>query len=121
MDASHTWGKDLAWDATGDLLATSGSEEGRQCVLRRLLTVPLGYIWAPEYGAGLPLLVGEVHGPIRSEAISRQQMLLERAVSQDPPPTVTAEGDELGRLTLRIGYVDADTAEPVAIGFTMKD
>ncbi|WP_424139355.1 hypothetical protein [Roseomonas chloroacetimidivorans] len=120
-DIWHEWGRDLQWSATGDLRSVEGSEEGRQRVLRRLLTSPGANIWAPEYGAGLPLLVGEPNGAARAEAMARRQMLLERAVSQDPLPQVSARGDVTGAVTLSIAYRDADTAEPVAIGFTVRD
>ena len=121
MDVWHEWGGDLQWGPTGDLRLTEGSEAGRQCVLRRLLTVEGGYIWNPDYGAGLPLLVGEPMGAELSEAISRRQMLLERAVSSDPPPDISATGQPNGAVSLAIRYRDNDTAETVAIGFTIKD
>jgi phage baseplate assembly protein W len=121
MDAWHDWGGDLEWSATGDLRAVEGSEAGRQRVLRRLLTAEGSYIWVPDYGAGLPLLVGEPNGAERAEATSRRQMLLERVVSADPLPQVSAKGDALGAVVLNITYQDADTGAPVAIGFTMRD
>lgn len=121
MDVWHEWGGDLQWSATGDLRSADGSEAGRQRVLRRLLTSEGAYIWAPDYGAGLPLLVGEPDGAKRAESVSRQQMFRERAVSQDPPPQVSATGGPLGAVIVSIAYQDADTAEPVVIGFTVKD
>lgn len=120
-DLWHEWGGDLQWSADGDLRSVEGAEEGRQRVLRRLLTAEGGYIWAPTYGAGLPKLVGEPNGAALAEAASRRQMLLERAVSQNPPPQVSATGDTRGAVVVKINYHDADTAEPVAIGFTVKD
>ena len=121
MDAWHEWSGDLDWSATGDLRWVDGSAEGRQRVLRRLLTVQGGYIWAPEYGAGLPLMVGEADAAPRAEAVARRQMLLERAVAQDPAPEIRATGDTKGAVTLSIAYRDADTSGPVSIGFTVRD
>ncbi len=121
MDAWHEWGGDLAWGPTGDLLGVEGSTAGRQRVLRRLLTVEGEYIWNPAYGAGLPLLVGEPFGVELSQAYARRQMLFERAVAAEPLPSVVATSDMPGALTLKIGYTDRDAAEPVAIGFTIRD
>ena len=119
-DLSHVWSGDLSLSATGDLLGTAGSEMGRQRVLRRLLTAEGAYIWHPDYGAGLPSRVGTVQQPAEIEAAARVQMLQERAVSQDPLPQVDATGS-VGTITLSIAYRDAETAEPVAVGFTLRE
>lgn len=119
MSPWHLWGGDLDWGATGDLRAVDGPEHGRQRVLRRLLTAEDGYPFVPDYGAGLPALVGEAGAEQRAEALARAGMALEQAVAADPPPEVGATADALGRLILSIRYTDA-AGPPVALGFRVE-
>ena len=118
-DLSHIWSGDLTLAAAGDMLLAAGSEAGRQRVLRRLLTTPGEYIWQPDYGAGLPGKIGALSTNAEIEAIVRTQMLLEQAVSQDPPPTVTVTRPSLGVVAISIQYQDAQTGNPVLLGFDM--
>ncbi|UZO91776.1 hypothetical protein [Roseomonas mucosa] len=120
MDVWHIWGGDLSLSAGGDLLTVVAAAKGRQRVLRRLLTNEGDYIWHLNYGAGLPARVGGLDDDRTLEGVTRRQMLLERAVSQDPPPTVGASGSN-GQVSVSISYRDADTADPVAIGFTLGE
>jgi hypothetical protein len=119
-DVHHNWGDDLSWSATGDLLGVAAADAGKQRVLRRLLTAEGEYIWHPDYGAGLPGRVGSTDGAAEIEGVARRQMLMEQAVSQNPMPTVEASG-QYGAVGVRITYQDAETAEPVGIGFTIQD
>jgi hypothetical protein len=118
-DLSHIWSGDLTIAAGGDMLLASGSEAGRQRVLRRLLTTPGEYIWQPDYGAGLPGQIGALTGNAAIEAVVRTQMLLEDAVSQDPPPVVTVTRPSSGVVAITIQYQDANTGEPVVLGFNV--
>lgn len=118
-DVWHNWGGDLAWSSTGDLLPASGPEAGKQRVLRRLLTAEGEYIWNQDYGAGLPGRVGSTDGPEQIEAVTRRQMLMEDAVSQNPMPVVTVSG-QYGTVVVGITYQDAEAAQPVSIGFTLE-
>lgn len=110
-DMWHLMGGDLTLAANGDLLMASNSDETRQRVLRRLLTNPGDYLWALEYGAGLPGFVGQ---PINKEhiaAISRAQMLLEAGVAQNPPPTVVVNVADPTTVSETITYTDAPTRQ----------
>lgn len=120
MDIHHMWGSDLSLASNGDLLGAEGTEEGKQRVLRRLLTPPLDNIWDPDYGAGLPSKVGSTFGPEEIEGITRSQMFLEEIVSQDPIPEVSSDGKN-GTVAVRIRYQDATTAEPVVVGFVQRE
>jgi len=53
------WGDDFQVDATGDLLIADGDDEVRQRLERRLFTAVQGYVWHPDYGAGLPQKIGQ--------------------------------------------------------------
>jgi hypothetical protein len=118
-DLFHIWSGDLTVAPGGDMLLATGSEAGRQRVLRRLLTTPGEYIWQPSYGAGLPGQIGALTGNAAIEAIVRTQMLLEDAVSQDPPPVVTVTRPSAGLVAITIQYQDADTGEPILLGFNV--
>lgn len=110
-DLSHTIGADLEVSAGADLLSVSGSEWGRQRVLRRLLTNPGDCIFHPEYGAGLPAMVGRPVNEARIAAIVRAQMLQEGAVARSPMPTVEVTSTPTGTVTLHVRYADANTGE----------
>lgn len=106
-DLFHDFGSDLVVSASGDLRTSDGAVLGQQRVLRRLLTNLGGYIWNLSYGAGLPAMVGETIDAARIAGIARSQMLLEAAVSQSPPPTVSVTATPLGVVTATITYADA--------------
>jgi hypothetical protein len=116
MEIWHVWGGDLAIGPTGDVLQVSGVEEGRQRVLRRLLTTLRNYIWHLDYGGSLPLMVGQPADAYAIEGIVRQQMALEGAVAQTPEPTVSVSTDGAGGTFLVITYTDAGSGQSVALG-----
>ena len=118
-DIMHVWNSDLSFGADGSLQLASGSEEGRERVLRRLLTTMGQYTWEKTYGAGLPSLIGRTPTKAMVQATCLSQMLLEQAVSPDPPPIVTV-AELLGTLqgfSVDISYVDALTGDPIFLGF----
>ena len=124
-DVYHNWGNDFQWSASGDLAMVSGAEEGRQGVLRRILTGPTTYIFDLPYGAGLPGAVGTVDQPPALQAMTLTQMLMENVVLQNPPPSVKvtplpiSEGS--GGYAIDIGYTDASTGDPVYLGFDVSN
>ncbi len=118
-DLAHTFGADLAWSATGDLVLSAGTQLGQQRVLRRLLTAPVSYIWHVLYGAGLPSFVGQPANPLRIAAVARTQMYLEAAVARTPPPAIGVNVLTSGTVSLTIQYADATTQQPVALSFNL--
>jgi len=114
----HQWGGDLALTAGGDLALASGTTEGRQRVLRRILTNPGNYVFDPPYGGGAQALVGSLATPQAVEAAMRSQMLQEQAVAQAPTPAVAVTPIPNG-LNISIKYSDAQTGDPALLTFSI--
>ena len=105
-DLHHYPGGDLCISASGDLLAADGSTETDQRILRRLITNPGDYLWQPDYGGGLPAMVGELAAPATAQAVITGQMLMEEGVAADPPPEVSVRATSEG-LAASIRYTTA--------------
>lgn len=105
-DLYHEMGGDLALSPTGDLALVSGAVATRQRVLRRLLTNPLGYVWHPEYGAGLARFVGLPIAAVAIQAVIEQQLQLEQGVAPDPPPSTDVTGAADGTMRAIVRYAD---------------
>lgn len=126
-DLFHFWGNDLTVSASGDVLAVQGTQRGQQRVLRRLLTIPAsadgpaGYIFHPEYGAGLPRFIGQPIDPQKIAAAILSQMVLEDSVAQSPAPTVEVNqaAPDNTAFSVNIAYNDAATNKPVTLSFTV--
>lgn len=118
-DLSLTFGGDLAVGPTGDLALADGTLLTQQRVLRRLLTNPGGYIWQLPYGAGLAQFVGQPAAPAAMAAIARSQLLQETAVANSPPPSISADGEDDGTVTLSIVYTDAAVMETSTLSFSV--
>ncbi len=116
-DISHVWGSDLDIGPSGDLGYADGSLAVEQRLLRRLLTNPGGYVWQPDYGAGLPAYVGQTLHADTLRALVREQMHLESAVAQTPAPGITITSDAAGSVFLGIQYTDADNGSTVTLRF----
>ena len=114
-DIQHTFGSDLTIGPAGDLAQSTGTQWGQDRVLRRLLTNAGAEIWRPNYGAGLPAMVGMPVNPKRIAALVRGQMLQERAVSASPVPAVTVSATPDGTVTAQIQYADASTGDPATL------
>jgi phage baseplate assembly protein W len=125
MDLSHLIGTDIAItssvNATADLLNIVNPIEGQQRVLRRLLTNPGDYVWQPIYGAGLARFVGQPINNLTLSGTIRQQMKLERAVKQVPPPNVTLASQPTGVVVAGVQYIDADTNLTSALSIPLSD
>ena len=116
MEASHYFASDLALSATGDLLPADGIEEGKQRILRRLLTNPGDYLWHPEYGAGLPSYIGRPLDQPVLETLIKGQMYAEGGVSQDPEPEIVLQAIPNG-ISVRIAYIALPAELPVYLNF----
>lgn len=116
-DLDHYFGDDLSV-AGGDFATVSGTVRGKQRVLRRLLTNPGGYLFHPDYGAGLPAYIGLPLDAKKLSALIRSQLALEEAVAQLPAPliTVSPTADPAG-FTVGLQYNDAVTNTPVILSF----
>jgi hypothetical protein len=119
MDVSLEWGADFDVDANGDLLLVDGDDEVRQRLERRLFTAVNGYVWHPEYGAGLPQKIGSVYSVSQIKSICQQQLNLEASVATNPPPilTVTRDPNQPDLTVIGIQYWDAVTG--ISVSFTI--
>ncbi|MCG7388743.1 phage tail protein [Pantoea sp. ACRSB] len=115
-DIHHYVGGDLSTSPAGDLRPVSGTERGRQRILRRLMTNPGEYVFHPDYGAGLGQKVGQNVNLNEWKTLISGQMLLEDAVAASPPPTVALSLIE-GGVSVAVAYTDASTGTPETLSF----
>lgn len=117
-DLDHTFGGDLSVSASGDLLTADSLTLSQQNVLRRLLTNPGDYIWHPEYGAGLPGLIGQPIDVPTVTGLIRSQMALESTVSQSPAPVITVTPITSG-MAVNIQYTEVDSGQTAILAFSV--
>lgn len=117
-DVSLEWHDDFQPDSTGDLLVVDGDDEVRQRLERRLFTAVNGYVWHPDYGAGLPQKVGSVFSVAEITAICRAQLNAEASVAPSPPAHLTVTQRAGGFVTISILYFDAKTGTSVSFAIT---
>ena len=113
------WNSDFQVSSNGDLLLVDGDDEVRQRLERRLFTAVQGYVWHPDYGAGLPQKIGSTLSVNDIKSIVSQQIALEASVATSPPPqvTVTASPNQLDLISIGIKYWDKQSG--VAVSFTI--
>lgn len=119
-DLAHWYGDDFGIDARGDLLLADGLDLTNQRIVRRLMTALGGYIWHVEYGASVPLRVGDTLDVEEVEAVVRSQMYLEEAVARDPEPKISVK-PILGGVFVSISYIDALSGRQVSLEFEVPD
>ncbi|SHG92193.1 hypothetical protein [Bradyrhizobium erythrophlei] len=119
-DLSLEWEDDFGVDATGDLLVVDGDDEVRQRLERRLFTAVQGYVWHPDYGAGLPQKIGSVLSVEEIRAVVTSQLALEASVAPSPPAQITVSADlnQPDLTTIGILYWDAQTGVSVSFSIT---
>jgi phage baseplate assembly protein W len=117
-DCFLEWGGDFQVDATGDLLVIDGDDEVRQRIERRLFTAVQGYVWHPEYGAGLPQKIGSVLSQSQIQSIVASQIALEASVATNPPAQLSVDKQTNGAVTISIKYWDAQTGVSVSFSIT---
>ena len=111
-------GGDFVVSATGGLLLADGDDFARQRLERRLLTAVQGYVWHPEYGAGLPQKIGGVYDVPAIQALVMSQVVQEAAVAPNPPPKVTAKRISQDLIEVDVSYTDARTGQAVSFTIT---
>jgi hypothetical protein len=120
-DISHVFGQDIDTGPTGDLGVVTGTVQGQQRVLRRLLTAVASYIWpAAPYGGGLASYIGTATPPNQIAGVIRAQLALESAVAQSPEPVINATPFP-GGISVDVAYVDADTGQQVSLSFDVNE
>jgi hypothetical protein len=119
-DLFHWIGNDLAITPTGDIATVDDLLKGQQRVVRRLLTYPGDMVFDAEYGAGLPLYVGELLHADVIEAVTRYQIAHESQVARDPQAQVIVT-PVFGGVQERIIYTDADSGNPVTLSFDINE
>lgn len=114
------WDDDFQVDSTGDLLLVDGDDEVRQRLQRRLFTAVQGYVWHPEYGAGLPQKIGSPYRVSEIRSIVSQQLSLEASVAASPPAQlkVSSNPNQPDLISIAIKYWDAKSGQ--AVSFTIS-
>lgn len=118
-DLYQWYGGDVSSSATGDFQAVTGDTRSQQRIVRRLCTNPGDYIFHPEYGGGLPKLIGSNASVSDVKAIVQSQMRLEDSILQLPAPVVTVTPITNG-MQIQIQYTDALTRKPVLLSFDVN-
>jgi hypothetical protein len=119
-DLYHYIGSDLGSSPSGDYRPVTGSERGRQHILRRLLTNPGDMPFHLNYGAGLGKLVGKTVNIAEWTALIVGQMLLEDCVAQSPKPTVKLTQFS-GGVSVYVTYTDAYSNQPQTLSFDVTN
>jgi len=119
MDVYLEWQGDFQADSSGDLFTVEGDVEVRQRLERRLFTAVLGYVWHPEYGAGLPQKIGSTLSVAQIQSICSAQLALEASVAPFPPAQLKVEAspNDPSLIGISIQYWDAATG--VSVSFTI--
>jgi hypothetical protein len=118
-DISQLWGVDLAVSSIGDIATAQGAALGQQRILRRLLTNPGDYIWHPDYGAGLPGLVGIPVDAGKVQALVRAQIFLESSVAKVPEPIIDVQASPDGSVYLQIRYIESGSGDTQILSFSV--
>lgn len=118
-DVFLEWHDDFHPDASGDLLTVDGDDEVRQRLERRLFTAVKGYVWHPNYGAGLPQKIGSVLSVEEIRSVCAAQLALEASVAPFPPAIldVAASPNQPSLITISIQYFDA--VAKISVSFTI--
>jgi hypothetical protein len=118
-DLFHEWSSDIQGSANGDLLTADSVLLSQQSVLRRLLTNPGDYIWHPEYGAGLPAMIGMPIDVATVTRIIQTQMFLEDSVVRSPAPVINVSAIPNG-MFVQIQYTEADSQQTATLAFNVS-
>jgi hypothetical protein len=119
-DIALEWNDDFQPDSTGDLMTVDGDDEVRQRLERRLFTAVNGYVWHPNYGAGLPQKIGSVLSVSEIRSVVNSQLALEASVAPFPPVIlgVAASPNQPNLITISIQYFDNKANRTVSFTIT---
>lgn len=119
-DVSLEWHDDFQPDSTGDLQTVDGDDETRQRLERRLFTAEKGYVWHPDYGAGLPQKIGSVLSVEQVQSVVVSQVALEASVAPSPPVQISVgnPGTRADIVAIGIAYTSAVTGKSVSFTIT---
>ncbi len=115
------WQSDFVVSATGGLLLANGLDYANQRIIRRICTAVQGYVWHPEYGAGLPQKIGGLYLVPQIQALVASQIALESSVAPYPTPVITVveSPNTQGIFTVTIVYTVAANGTPATLTFTL--
>jgi hypothetical protein len=116
-DVYLEWNADFIVSPSGGLLLVDGNDYARQRLERRLFTAVNGYVWHPEYGAGLPQKIGDPWSVEQIQAIVSSQVVMEASVAPSPPPQTRAAEIVPGLVSIDISYTFAQTG--IAVNFQL--
>jgi phage baseplate assembly protein W len=122
MELYQFFGSDLQLTQAADLKLVGGEEATVQRLYRRLLTPIKGYLWEPEFGAGLPQYVGQNLTTALSREIKgviKTNMFNEATVARSPEPDITLIQDG-NNLACTIVYVSKPSGQPFTLSFTIS-
>ncbi|QBR52707.1 phage tail protein [Erwinia sp. QL-Z3] len=115
-DIYHYVGGELSTSPAGDLRPVTGTERGKQRILRRLMTNPGDYVFHPDYGAGLGKKVGQNVNLNEWKALISGQVQLEESVASNPAPSVSISLVD-GGVCVTISYTDSTSNTPETLSF----
>lgn len=118
-DALHWWDSDLAVSPGGDIATSDGIDLSNQRIVRRLMTILGEYIWHVDYGASVPIRVGDTLDLSLIESIVRGQIFEEAAVDPQHDPEIIVT-KILNGVFVSIRYVDALTGQQASLDFDVE-
>jgi hypothetical protein len=121
-DLDHWCGADIGLDAASGLQLAAPDDRLRQRLVRRLMTAPGGAMFHPEFGCGLPAMIG-AQAP-RATIIARVmgQVLAEPDVARSPAPTVevVGSGADASTLVIRIAYTQRSNGRTDVLDYSAR-
>lgn len=118
-DLTHWVGDDIAASATGDLGTANADTRTNQRIVRRLVTPKGTNIFHPDYGAGLPAMIGDTVDIPAITGEIRSQIRMEEGVAQSPEPRITVQPIQDG-VSVGIAYTSSVTRRPVSLQFNVN-
>lgn len=112
-------GDDLSASPTGDLATAAEDLRTNQRIVRRLVTPKGSYIFHPDYGAGLPQMIGDTVDIPAITGEIRSQIRMEEGVSQTPEPSIDVKPIQDG-VSAGIVYTSSVTRRPVSLQFNVN-